>query len=173
MDSTQQIEQLEEKKIELERVEGHGDLLLATIIIVLAIGVIIMSLRMPRPGGWASSPGIFPLFASIILLGLGIGLFFSTINKKKLRLSISFSLKKIDGESRTFAKRTVVAVMGILIYICVLIPTVHFTIATFVYLVGTLWYFWGGKGYKIFIISISATLFLSEVFKRIFQIILP
>ncbi len=170
MDSAQQGEQ---KKGEEEKVGVPSDPFLAVIMMILSIGVIVLSLRMPRPGGWISSPGIFPLLSAIILLGLSIGLFFSTVHPKKIKLSISLKDKMEQGESRSFINRTILAAVGILVYICVLIPIVHFTIATFLYLVTTLWYFWRGKLYKILILSACTTLFLSEVFRRFFQIILP
>ena len=156
-----------------QSIQGAGDLWLAVVLIVLSIGVIVISLRMPRPSGWLSAPGIFPLFSASILLGLGLGLFFWTIFKRGPRPTSKTTEPTSAIERRIFAKRMLVAVIGILIYVFLLIPTVHFTIATFIYLLGTLWYFWKGKAYKIVLISLITTLFLSEMFKRFFQVILP
>jgi hypothetical protein len=155
-------------------IEGPGDFFFALIIILMSLGTFFMILSMPREKGWLTSPGIFPLLTVIILFGLGIGLLFMTVRGKDIKASVLFGLNKItqDADPR-MVKRTVVAVLGILIYTVVLIPTVHFTIGSFIYLVGTLWYFWKGKVYKILIISAVTTLFLSEVFKRFFNIMLP
>jgi len=154
------------------KIEGHGDLSLSVVLILLSVGVIFLSLRMPRPAGWLSAPGIFPLFSALILLGLSLGLFLSTIGKRKHR-SLPSAAEPPSAEKRLFIKRTVVVVIGILAYVFVLIPLVHFTIATFIYLVGTLWYFWRGKVYRIVLISLITSLLLSEMFKQFFQIILP
>ena len=155
--------------------EGGGgsanDLPLVLILLIVSIGTIISSLSMPRPGGWATAPGLFPLIVGIVLLGMGIGLLSMVIRSRRFSLSL-FSSKIGDGD-RVLLIRIFVAIVGILLYALVLMPLVHFTIATIVYLIGTLWYFWRGKLYKILIISVLVSLFLAETFSRIFQIILP
>ncbi len=155
-----------------ERAEAPGDLWLGGILAALSLGIIVLSIRMPRPGGWLSAPGIFPLFSALILLGLSLGLLWM-----KLRAGPMPPAVRSEQTDRTakwlFLKRNLVVVLGILIYVFLLIPAVHFRLATFIYLVGTLWYFWGGSFYKILPISLVATLFLSEMFTWFFQIMLP
>lgn len=160
-----------EKKLVEENVIGPGDLWLAVILILLSIGVIFISLRMPRPAGWLSAPGIFPLFSAVLLLFLSVGLFLWTIFKRRPRPTET--TPRTFTETFTESKRMLWAIIGTLVYIFLLIPTVHFTIATFIYLLGTLWYFWRGKTYKIILISFLTALLLSEMFKRFFQIMLP
>ena len=155
-----------------ERVEGPGDLWFGGILAALSLGIIVLSIRMPRPGGWLSAPGIFPLFSAIILLGLGVGLLWMKLRAGPM--SPAVRLQQADGaEKKLFLTRNLVVVLGILVYVFLLIPAVHFRLATFIYLVGMLWYFWGGRLYKILLISIGATLFLSEMFTWFFQIMLP
>ena len=153
---------------------GRGsvnDLPLTLILLIVSIGTIISSLFMPRPGGWATSPGLFPLIIGIVLLGLTIGLLTPMIRSR--RFSFPLILRKIRDEDRVLPIRVFVALGGVLLYALVLLPLVHFYIATIVYLIGTLWYFWRGKLYKILLILVLVTLFLAETFKWVFQIILP
>jgi hypothetical protein len=148
-----------------------GDFLLAVALLLISIGTIILSWRMPRPSGWTTSPGVFPLFIGIVLLGMGIGLLSGAIRSGR-QLSPGIR-QKMTQEQKIFLKRILLATGGILFYIFVLIPTVHFTIGTMLYLIGTLWYFWRGKIYKILLISIFSALFLSAAFQYLFQVILP
>jgi hypothetical protein len=180
MDSTPHPETEEERKGIVEgvteesgiRVEGRGDLWLGGILTALSVGIIILSLQMPRPAGWLSAPGIFPLFSAFILLGLSVGLLCMRLRAGPIIPAVRS--QPVDrAEKRLLFKRGVVVAFGVLTYVFLLIPTVHFRFATFIYLVGTLWYFWGGSFYKILLISLVATLFLSEMFTWFFQIMLP
>jgi hypothetical protein len=156
-----------------EPVGGEGDLWLAPFLIAFSLTVIVLSYRMPRPGGWLSAPGIFPLVSALILLGLSLGLLLWRIRTRG-RVSMVPAAPPADrAEGRVHARRMLVAVAGILAYVFLLIPIVHFRVATFIYLVGTLRYFWDGALYKILLISLITTLLLSEMFVRFFQIMLP
>jgi hypothetical protein len=156
-----------------EPVGEEGDLWLAPLLIAFSLTVAVLSYRMPRPGGWLSAPGIFPLVSALIVLGLSLALLLWRIRTSRRAPTVPRARPADRAERRIHARRMLVAVAGILAYVFLLIPTVHFRVATFIYLVGTLWYFWDGALHKILLVSLIATLVLSEMFARFFQVMLP
>jgi hypothetical protein len=154
-----------------DAIGGKGDRLLAGILIAFSLGVVALSLQMPRPSGWLSAPGLFPIFAAVVLLGLSLGLLVSGVRRAERVPAAAHPAAR--AEQALFAKRAAIVAAGVLLYVFLLIPLLHFRAATFVYLVGTLWYFWRGAWHKVVLISLAATLFLSEMFTWFFQILLP
>ena len=151
---------------------NRGDFFFAIILILVSLSVIGLSLGMPRPGGWATSPGLFPILIGIVLLGMGIGLLLSAIRAGQQ--PVSQGAEGLEKEKvRVQKKRVVLAVASILVYVFILIPTLHFPVSTLLYLLASLWYFWRGKAFKIITISVIATLFFCLAFTRLFHIMLP
>jgi hypothetical protein len=175
MDSTQHGEPTQLPEGAKKSGRAVSDIPLVLLLLIISVGTIISSLFMPRPGGWATAPGLFPLIIGIVLLGMSLGLLSMSIRDGISPLPfLPFGSRAVKGDdNRIFLKRIFVAIGGILVYCLVLIPLIHFTAATIIYLAGTLWYFWRGKLYIILIISVLASLFLAATFSRIFQIILP
>jgi hypothetical protein len=155
-----------------EAASPGSDIILGTILILLSGAVIFRSLQMPRPEGWGQAPGLFPLLCGVILIFMGMSLTVTAIRKRKENAQRQEESNRNTKGSDEIA-RTLVVLGGILIYVFILIPLIHYTASTFFYLVFTIWYFWRGKPYWVIIISIAGTLFLSQTFKHFFDIILP
>lgn len=161
--------------LEEPRSSSFADLLVASILIALSIVVTALGERMPRPRGWGASPGLLPVVTGIILFGLGVLLAFSAFRSKKTKTPVF--LQQMSREEKAkyvdITKRICLVIGSILFYIAVMVPIIGYTTSTFVYLFGTIWFFWKGKLYKILLISVGGTLFYSLVFPWFFQIFLP
>jgi len=164
-------ENIEHKGIE-EKAPSRNDIILGSVLVLLSGGVILRSIQMPRPEGWGEAPGLFPLLCGVILLFMGLSLTLSAVKRRRTEPQTAGQTTGSRKDPHEIL-RTSIVIGGILVYVLVLIPLLHYTIATFIYLMGTIWYFWRGKLLWILVISISGSLFLSQTFKHFFDILLP
>jgi ABC-type polysaccharide/polyol phosphate export permease len=180
-DNGQSSEKKPEKKADSKDVERAGadettfpvgDVILGSVLVLMSGAVIVRSVQMPRPEGWGQAPGLFPLLCAVILFCMGLSLIVAAI-KRRWMVAQATGKSAPGKEDSHEILRTLIVIGGILIYALILIPLLHYSIATFIYLFATIWYFWRGKLHWIFIISVSGALFLSQTFKHFFNIILP
>ena len=164
-------EYTERKSVE-ETASPRNDIILGSILVLISGAVILRSLLMPRPEGWGQAPGLFPIICGVILLFMGLSLTVEAVKRRRMEAQVTREAATGKKDSHDIP-RTLIVLGGILIYVLVLIPLLHYTIATFIYLFPTIWYFWRGKLIWILVISLSGTLFLSQTFKHFFDIILP
>jgi hypothetical protein len=149
-----------------------ADLILGGSLALLSAWVIASAIRMPRPGGWAEAPGLFPLVCGAALLGMAVFLVVTTLAGR--HPDAGRESAEGDGDPGTpELRRTLLVVGSVLVYALVLIPLLHYTVATVVYLVAVIWYFWRGNLVWILAIALSGALFLSQTFEHMFAIILP
>jgi len=153
------------------------DFIISIILIVLSIGVSLWSLKMPRPEGWITAPGLFPLFLSVSTFFMALSLFASSLRNEGLSQLIAklrgFSINQFTSE-RVKAKRTLWIIISIAFYIFVLIERIPFELATFIYLAPTLYVFWREGGWlKIILISIAVPLFMCNIFRVFFGTFMP
>lgn len=161
-----------EGKIVEKTASPRNDIILGSALVLVSGAVILRSMQMPRPEGWGQAPGLFPLICGVLLLFMGLSLFVEAVKRRRMEAQITREADTGKKDLREIP-RTLIVLGGILIYVLVLIPLFHYTIATFIYLFPTIWYFWRGKLIWILAISLSGTLFLSQTFKHFFDIILP
>jgi hypothetical protein len=116
-----------------------ADFLMAVCLICISLVGAYFSLRMPSPGGWYTSPALFPLF---VFSGLTFMAFVLLVGSVKTKLGsiidsiqkIEFSqILKIDG-----AKRLVLIIFAVFIYIYVLLGFLFFEMSTISFLTFTL-----------------------------------
>ena len=161
-----------EGKIVEETASRRNDIILGSALVLVSGAVILRSMQMPRPEGWGQAPGLFPLICGVLLLFMGLSLIVEAVKRRRVEAQITREADTGKKDLREIP-RTLIVLGGILIYVLVLIPLLHYTIATFIYLFPTIWYFWRGKLIWILVISLSGTLFLSQTFKHFFDILLP
>lgn len=150
-----------------------GDMVLGCSVSLLSLWVIITSIRMPRPEGWGEAPGLFPLVCAVALLGMGMLLTIKAIGRRQ-RPRVRQEPADREGEPESpELGRTLLVLGSVLVYVFVLIPLLHYAVATFVYLFAVIWYFWRGPLPWILAISVSGAVFLSQTFRHMFAIILP
>jgi hypothetical protein len=149
-----------------------GDLVLGCAITIASLWAVVVSARMPRPEGWSQAPGLFPLVCGLALLGMGLFLTLSTIARRRPSSRPVPAASEGDPESPEL-RRILLVVGSVVVYVLVLIPLLHYTVGTFVYLVAVIWYFWRGNLLAILAIALAGALFLSQTFEHAFAIILP
>lgn len=147
-----------------------ADYVLACVLAVLAIAVIVGAVRMPRPEGWSEAPGLFPLICGVGLLFMAAILAVAAWRRPVLDGGTTADSTESDPPE---IGRTLLVGGSVVVYALVLIPLLSYTLATFVYLFAVIWYFWRGKLQWIAVISLGATIFLSQTFQHAFSIILP
>jgi hypothetical protein len=147
-----------------------GDYVLACSLALLSVGVIVSAIRMPRPEGWSEAPGLFPLICGVGLLGMAVILALAAWR----RAAVEEETTDDSTQSEPLELGRILLVGGsVVVYVLVLIPLLSYTLATFVYLFAVIWYFWRGKLPWVIVISLGATIFLSQTFQHAFSIILP
>jgi len=152
------------------------DVITSIVIMAASIATAIISMQLPRPGGWESAPGIMPLLFSVTLFLMGLGLFFSALRRNGISILIrmlsGLSAEEFFGDVRT--KRTLWIILLTGTYIFILSGQLPFEIAGSVFLLSTLAIFWkkGGKT-RIILISFVIPLFFGFVIRVLFSNLLP
>ena len=146
------------------------DFISSIIWIVFSLGMVRLSLKLPRPEGWGSAPGLIPLFVSTSMFFMGLGLLISSIKNK----GFSQVSTVWRGVNRIKAKRFLWIILLTAFYIFVLLDRVIFELASFIYLASVFYVFWKKGGWvKIIFISILLPFFASGVFGIIFEVFMP
>ncbi|MBI5968091.1 MAG: tripartite tricarboxylate transporter TctB family protein [Deltaproteobacteria bacterium] len=152
------------------------DFVSSIVLIAFSLGIILWSLKMPRPGGWSSAPGLLPLFLGACILFMSLSILISSIKNKGFERLITkcqgFSFSQTMSDTKK--KRLLGITLLIALYIFGLLGRMPFELASFIYLVSTLYFFWrkGGRK-KIILLSILIPLGMGALFKIIFAVIMP
>ena len=149
-----------------------GDYVLAGSVAVLSVAVIVSAVRMPRPEGWGEAPGLFPLICGVGLLVMAAILALAAWRRPVIEATTDGGAGSSRAEPLELG-RTLLVGGSVVVYALVLIPLLGYTLATLVYLCPVIWYFWRGRLVWVIVISLGATVFLSQTFKHAFSIILP
>ncbi|MBA7676635.1 hypothetical protein ES703_84879 [subsurface metagenome] len=150
-----------------------ADFVAALLSMALCLGVAYLSIKMPRPGGWSSAPGLVPLFVSVTMFWMATGLLVSAIKKG----GVSTTRKYLRGVRPTHFltgnKRAFSIIVGTGIYIFILLNIMPFEPASALYLGCILYLFWRGKPVRIAIISLVTPFIVSFVFGAMFHLLIP
>ena len=141
-----------------------------------SVVVVLLSLAMPRPGGWSSGPGLIPLFLGATIFFMSIHIFSSSLKKEGYSIFVAlckdFSLVKSWGDVKT--RRTIYLALLIAFFVFGLLGRIAFEIATFIYLLCLFLTFWRKGGWvKIILLSALVPLILGTVFRLLFSVSLP
>ncbi len=168
---------MEDKNQEIERAKtAGGDFASSIFIMILSVLISLWSLKMPKPGGWGSGPGLMPLLLGISLFCMALGLFLSSLRRHgPSRFSIGMRrLLSKDGFKEGKAKRSLWIMFLSALYLFGMIGRMPFEAASFVYLACTLFLFWRKGGWpKILLVSALLPLALGFLFRVMFVMILP
>jgi hypothetical protein len=152
------------------------DFVSSVLLMAFSIGVALWSLRMPRPGGWSSAPGLIPLFLSTCTFFMGVGLLTSAVRNKGISQLIT-SCKAFSPTQSiidTKVKRSLWIILLTAFYFFFLLGRIPFEFASFIYLVSTLYIFWRKGGWlKIILISALLPFVMSGLFRVIFIVFMP
>ena len=152
------------------------DVITSIIVMTLGVAVSFMSLKMPRPAGWQSAPGLIPLLFAGSLFIMGLGLFISALKRKGFSILIQMltglSAGEFMGDVRT--KRTLWIILFAGTYIFILTGQLPFEVAGSIFLLSTFAVFWKKGGWlKIILISLIIPLFFGFVIRVLFSNLLP
>ncbi len=170
------VEEKKGKEEENETVETPAaDFFMGIILMALSVCICYASWSWPRPTGMSSAPGLLPFLVAFSLFFMSLGVFVSSLKNRGFQKLIDFFhsgdfRKSLTGEDTKLFR---FAVSTVLIYTIVLLNLLPFEIATFIYTAGSLHLFWKAKIYKILILSASATVSYSIIFKFFFKLTLP
>ena len=146
--------------------------------VVMGVGVIVSvwALRLPKPSGWASAPGLVPLLFAGSMTLMGLGLMVSALRKNGIaylgKAWADFSVAGLLQDTQT--KRTVWIIALSAVYTLVLSGRMMFEIAGALFLLSTLSVFWRKGGWlKIVLISACTPVVFSLLFRLLFAILLP
>lgn len=149
------------------------DFLWSIALIALSSYVIVSAFGMTREA-WASSPGLMPLILGVSLLGMALSLLATSIRKKELKgLRDKARAALAEPETSRRIKRALLLSAAIAVYALLLIPYLHYIAATFLFLVGTLAYFWRQRPLYVVSVSAGVTLFFALAFVYFFETLLP
>jgi len=146
------------------------------VLVIVSFFIIFGSLKMPKPAGWGSAPGLIPLFLSVSTLFMSLGLLVSSIKNHGLsqlaQKCRGFSLSQYLSGTET--KRSVLIILLTGFYLLILLDRVPFELAGFIYLASTFYVFWRKGGWrKIILISFIVPFSAGGIFRVIFQTIVP
>jgi len=152
------------------------DVVTAVIVMAVGIAVSIVSVGMPRPGGWDSAPGLIPLLFAASMFVMGLGLFISALRRKGpavlMRMATGLSGGSFTGDGRV--RRTLWIILLTGAYTLLLTGRLRFEIASAVFLAATLGIFWRRGGWlKIILISGLIPLLFGFVIRVLFSNLLP
>lgn len=170
-----------EDKVDKQPGSGKGataaiDFVSSILLMAFSIGVVLWSLRMPRPGGWSSAPGLIPLFLSTCTFFMGLGLLISAVRNKGVSQLVSRC--KTFSPSQSIidikVKRSLWIILLTAFYFFILLGRIPFELASFIYLASTLHVFWRKGGWlKIILISVLLPCVTSALFRVIFIVFMP
>jgi len=148
------------------------------IFMLLSTYIAIIALKMPKPRGWSSAPGLFPFILSITLFIMCLFLLIGTLKEKKQVNEkiglINYKLMEYVKKSIKYNIRTIKAILFVAIYYFILVRIFPFEIATAIYLFVSLTQFWKkGKVISKIVISILAPLFFVIIFQEMFRLAMP
>jgi len=169
------LEELKEKTEQEAEETPAADFFMGIVLMVLSTVVCSVAWSWPRQAGFASSAALFPFGIASTLFLMGLAIFIHSFQRKGYRLFVQFFSVRRFRESWAHGNLKLVlsSLLTALIYMIVILNLLPFEIGTFIYLVGTLFLFWGGKIHKILIISACVVAFYSLCFKMLFKLVLP
>jgi hypothetical protein len=169
------IEETKGKKENEAEETPAADFFMGTLLMVLSVGVCYAAWSWPRPTGNSSAPGLLPFLVAFSLFFMSLSVFVSSLKNRGFQKLIHYFnsgdfRKSLTGEDTKLLR---LALATILIYIMGLLNFLPFEVATFIYTAGSLHLFWKAKLYKVLILSASATVSYSIIFKVLFKLSLP
>ncbi len=152
-----------------------ADVVVGIFFLVLGPVLVYSSLQMRVYGSFLDAPGFFPMILGIIFTIMG-GILLNTAVKRNGLKELKEVIRNkeiVKGLRSDTTTRALVLIALMAVYIFGLIGRVHFTIATFLYLVVTMLYLKATSVVNIVLISIGTAIAISYAFSNFFRIPLP
>ena len=164
------------------------DLIATAFLLCLSLAVLIASLRLPVPGGFATAPGLLPFLTAGSLAIMAVLLGLSAVARRRSGRHTGTSVWESETSDRHALGRSATLAIAVALYIGALQGLAfqyYFTIATIpmvlsafepvtiLILVGIIHLYWRGALWVTALVSIGWTLTLSVIFQKLFNIPLP
>lgn len=152
-----------------------SDLICAIFLIILGIGSIISSLKMPIYKSFLDSPGFFPFILGGVFVVLGFLLMRTALSHdgyQRMKELLSAKRLKQHMKSGVFM-RVLVLIALMMFYIFVLLGNINFVLATIIYLTITFYYLKATNVINMIIISTGVALGINILFTKLFNIPMP
>ncbi len=160
------------------------DLIAALALIVIAVAMMVASLRLPMPGAIHTAPGLLPFLVAASLLLMALGLAASALARRRAGIRLpAFAGRDLSTDLRSIALAVAVAiyiatlqvmafqkgfsVFGTHLRLSAFEPATILALSTIIHLS------WRGPLWVTVAVSVTWTLILSLVFQIVFRIPLP
>src|SRR5690554_4903377 len=132
-----------------------ADFICAILLIILGIGSMITSVKMPIFKSFLDSPGFFSFILGGVFIVLGILLLRTAVKQDGYeRVKELLSVKRLKQYMKSWVfMRVLILIALMMFYVFVLIGNMHFVLATIIYLIITLSYLKATNIINIIIIS--------------------
>ena len=151
--------------------------LAGVILTALATYMAYISIGMKAPDGFWTGTGVFPLIVtSIIAICSAIWSIgsISSLLKKGVRNDLEALIDPIkNSESKKRAVRLIGILSMSLVYILVLMPWLHFTVSTLMFLIATCLLFTKAKWYVSILTSVIVTYSIYAAFRYVLMLPMP
>ncbi len=172
METENRKEQPEPRKDDM----AATDFLSGILLMGFSLVIILWSLKMPRFSGWSSAPGVLPLLLCTCTFFMSLSLLITSIKNEGHKILVmryrALSLSRLIRHTKT--KRSLGIIFLTALYVFVLLDRIPFELASFLYLMTTLYVFWRKGGwFKIILISLLVPFATSGIFRGLFVVFLP
>ena len=148
----------------------HGSFVFAWVLIAGGSAALLYTFTLPTMGTIALSPGLFPAVVSALLVVLG-GIWLTT--QLRARRTKGDAGGHPDDEEQSGDKRSIVAVLGMLIGYAAMFELFGFVVATPIFLVASMFFLLRTFTWKIPVVAAATTLGIILVFEMMLNVRLP
>ena len=155
--------------------ERGADLVAGISLAGLGLYVAAQAAIMPRPVGWHSAPGLLPFLLGVWLTVMSAVLLVGSVKRggwAHVRTAVRQFHRDVAARA-TAMRRMAFVLAGVAAYVYLLLPRLHFEIATFVYLATTIGVLWRREPLKVALVSAGVAIALTLLFSRFLRTLLP
>ena len=153
-----------------------NDIIFGLILVIVSLTFCFYSIGLPRPKGWLTAPGLFPL---VIFSSLGcMGLFLLIHAIKGSNLGLLKERMPSRPSDPAFLKnmlnnKAIILIIIFFIYYLILSRMLPFELSTVTYLFAIFKIFWKKPLWTTLISAFIITITFSLIFERVFKVMLP
>lgn len=140
------------------------DFVTGVVLLLFSVFIIAEARRLPLMGPWQTSPGLFPTFVGACLGVFSIVLIAQSFRATQQRPGLVIDRKVV---------RRFLAIGGILVAYILLLPYIHFFLASAAFLFALMLFLRAGKPLTLAAISILSAFIVQYSFTTFFRLVLP
>lgn len=125
-----------------------------------------------QQAGWYTAPGLVPLGVGVLLAFQGAILTLQSLRRGG-RWERGDMDRAVRGAGSRPARRVAVVALLLVVYVFGMVGRLHFTLASFIFLVAFMYMFRAGAWWKILLVSAGAAVAVSYLFEGVARVPLP